>query len=144
MVHPEIRVTGLADLRRDLRRAGDMENLRQLRDGLKDAADVVAQEARSRVPSRTGAAKDSIRATAGGNTAYVRGGRARIPYYGWLDFGTRTPNRGNPRSVGPWSATGKGPSSGRFIYPAIDAKERQIAELVEDAVNRALNNLDLT
>lgn len=118
-----------------------MENLRDLRDGLKDAADVVAVEAASRVPTRTGAAKDSIRATAGGNTAYVKGGKARIPYYGWLDFGTREPNRGNPRSVGPWTGTGKGPEGGRFIYPAIDAKERQIAELVEEAVNRALDHL---
>ena len=121
-----------------------MENLRELRDGMRDAADVVAQEARSRVPSRTGTAKDSIRATAGGNTAYVKGGKARVPYYGWLDFGSRTPNRGQSRSVGPWSGTGSGPQGGRFIYPAIDAKERQIAELVEEAVNRALNRLDLT
>ena len=120
-----------------------MENLRELRDGLKDAADVVAQEARSRVPSRTGTAKDSIRATAGGNTAYVRGGKARVPYYGFLDFGSRNAVHGNPRSVGPWTGSGSGPRGGRFIYPAIDAKERQIAELVAEAVGRALDRLDL-
>ena len=137
MPRPEIRVTGLADLRRDLRRAGDMENLRELREGLRDAADVVAQEARTRVPVRSGAARDSIRATAGGNTAYVKGGKARVPHYSWLDFGSRTPNRGNPRSVGPWSGTGAGPTGGRFIYPAIDAKEREVTAAVATALDIA-------
>lgn len=138
-----VRVDGLAELRRDLRRAERVDELRQLRDGLRDAADIVATEARSRVPVRSGAARDSIRGTAGGNRAFVVGGRARVPYYGWLDFGSRQPQRGNPRSVGPWAGSGTGPRQGRFIYAAIEAKDHQIAEAVEEAVTAALRSLDL-
>jgi len=120
-----------------------MEELGLLRDGLKAAADIVAQEARRRVPRVSGRAQDSIRATAGGNTAYVVGGKARVPYYGWLDFGDRSPIAGRPRSVGPWADTGSGPKRGRFIYPAFDAKERQVIEVVDAAVGRALRKVGL-
>jgi hypothetical protein len=137
----EIRVYGLAELRRDLRRAG--EDLGDLRDGLRAAADVVARDARSRVPVRSGRARDSVRATAGGNRAYVVGGRATVPYYGWLDFGSRRPRAGRPRSVGPWAGSGQGPDRGRFIYAALDANERQVVDLISEAVNEALNRLDL-
>lgn len=143
MVAARVQVIGLKELRRDLRRSERLEDLKELRDGLKRAADVVAQEAKSRVPSRSGAARGSIRATAGGNRAYVVGGKARVPYYGWLDFGSRTPRTGQSRSVGPWSGSGKGPSKGRFIYAAIDDREREVARLVEEAVSAALRKLDL-
>jgi hypothetical protein len=133
----------LADLRRALRKAEQVDNLGQLRDGLKKAANIVADDAKSRVPVRSGAARGSLRATAGGNRAYVVGGKAKVPYYGWLDFGSRSPRTGNPRSVGPWAGSGTGPAKGRFIYAALDDRERQVVEAVSDAVNDALNRLDL-
>lgn len=143
MAQPRIRVDGLKELRRDLKRAEQLEDLRDLRDGLKAAAGVVADEARSRVPKRSGAAAGSIRATAGGNRAFVVGGKKKVPYYGWLDFGSRSPRSGQSWSVGPWTNSGKGPHKGRFIYPAIDAKDRQVVALIRDAVDKALNKLDL-
>lgn len=136
-----VRVEGMRELRRSLRTAQDTDGLRELREGLRDAANVVVRDAQGRVPSRTGRARESIRATAGGNSAYVKGGKARVPYYGWLDFGSRRPNSGQSRSVGPWSGTGGGPRGGRFIYAAIEAKERQIVELVGEALERALSRL---
>ncbi len=143
MSRVEIRVEGLRELRTVLRRVNDPDGLAELRRGLKDAAEVVARDAKSRVPVRSGAARDSIRATSGGNRAYVVGGKARVPYYGWLDFGTRYPVRGNPRSVGPWSGSGVGPEKGRFIYKAIDENEREIAMTIERALDQALRRLDL-
>lgn len=143
MSAPSVRVEGLAELRRALRRAENIEDLTELRVGMKRAADVVAQEAQSRVPSRSGRARGSVRAVSGGNRAFVVGGRKTVPYYGWLDFGTRTPRTGNPRSKGPWAGTGSGPTGGRFIYPAIDAKEREVVEITSAAVGRALNRLGL-
>lgn len=143
MSRVEVRVEGLAELRRALRKAEQIDDLAVLRDGLKKAADVVAQEARSRVPTRSGAARSSIRATSGGNRAFVVGGKAKVPYYGWLDFGSRTPRTGQSRSVGPWSNSGFGPDRGRFIYAALDARERQVVDLVSEAVNDALRRLDL-
>lgn len=141
MPAPSLRVEGLAELRRALRNAEDAEGLRELRDGLRNAAEVVARDARGRVPSRTGRTRGSVRAGVSGNRAFVIGGKARIPHYGWLDFGTRNARSGNPRSVGPWAGSGKGPRGGRFIYQAIEAKDRQIAEAVEQAINRALDRL---
>lgn len=139
----EIRVDGLADLRKALGQAGQIDDRNTLRDGLKKAANIVAEEARKRVPTRTGRARDSIRATAGGNRAYVVGGKARVPYYGWLDFGSRRPVSGQPRRVGPWANSGIGPSQGRFIYPALDATEQEVASAVAEAVDAALDRLGL-
>ena len=136
-----VRVEGMRELRRALRTAQDTDALRELREGLRDAAAVVVRDAKGRVPSRSGRARDSIRATAGGNSAYVKIGKARVPYAAWLDFGSRTPNSGNPRSVGPWAGSGAGPRGGRFIYPAIEAKDREIADLVGEALERALSRL---
>lgn len=143
MARTGVSIEGLAELRRDLQRAAQVDDLKELRDGLKDAADVVAQDAKRRVPSRSGAARGSVRATAGGNTAYVVGGRAKVPYYGWLDFGTRNPRSGNPRSEGPWAGSGKGPKKGRFIYAAIEDKSTEVSRRVEVAVSKALKKFDL-
>lgn len=139
----EIRVEGLAELRRALARAEQIDTRNELRDGLKRAADEVAQEAKRRIPRRSGRTASSVRATAGGNRAYVVGGRATVPHYGWLDFGSRRPNTGNPRSVGPWSGSGKGPDGGRFIYPALDDREGQVVRLVTHAVSEVLRKAGL-
>ena len=143
MPNVEIRVEGLAGLRRALKEAEQIERRNELRDGLKAAADAVAKDAKRRVPVRSGAARDSLRATAGGNRAYVVGGKARVPYYGWLDFGSRSPVQGNPRSRGPWAGSGTGPAKGRFIYPALDAREAQVVRLVEHAVSEVLRKAGL-
>lgn len=139
-----IRVEGIRELRKALRDAEDIENLKEFREGLKAAAELVAEDARGRVPSVTGRAAASLRATAGGNKAYVQGGKAAVPYYGWLDFGTRNPNIGNPRSVGPWSGTGPGPAKGRFIYPALEAREDEVRAAVEKGVDAMNKKVGLT
>lgn len=133
-----VQVTGLREIRSDLRKIGDTERLRELRDGLKEAASVVADEAQRRVPVVSGKARKSIRSLVSGNSAFVAGGKKTVPYYGWLDFGTRTPRSGQPRSSGPWTGTGSGPAEGRFIYPAIEAKKEEVVRLVDQAMGRAL------
>lgn len=137
-MRPEIRVEGLAELRRDLTRAGQMDARGDLRDGLKAAADIVAVKARGNASQFSQRASDSIRATAGGNRAFVVGGRSSLPWYGWADFGSRTPVSGRPRSVGPWAGSGKGPAKGRFIYPAIDSTESAVVAAVARSVSNAL------
>ncbi len=128
-------VVGLAELRRDLRQLGDTEGLAEVRDALRSAARLVADDARRRIPVKTGLARDSVRPTVSGNRAFVRGGRTTVPYYGWLDFGSRRPRSGQPRSVGPWALTGRGPDRGRFIYAAIDDR-------IDDVVRLVGNSLD--
>jgi hypothetical protein len=136
-----VNVSGLAEVRRDLRRLGDAEELKEVRDALKHGAEIVAADARRRVGG-TGRTAASIRGTAGGNKAYVVGGKASVPYYGWLDFGSRKAKTGQPRSVGPWAGTGKGPLKGRFIYPAIGAKSDEVARFVGQAIDRVARRMD--
>lgn len=143
VARPTISVEGIAELRRALKAAGEMESLAEFRDGLKAAAEIVAKDARSRVVRRSGRAADSIRATAGGNRVFVRGGKSTVPYYGWLDFGSRTPISGRPRSVGPWARSGAGPRGGRFIYPAVERNEDRVVEALDRAVRNVLRDEDL-
>lgn len=139
----EIRVYGLADLRRTLGQMERIDDRNELRSGLKAAGEVVTRDAQGRIRSRTGRSKQGIRTVSGGNRTYVAEGGARFPHLNWLDFGARTPMLGNPRSVGPWAGSGPGPDGGRFIYPAIDARERQIVLLVQKAISEALRRIGL-
>jgi hypothetical protein len=137
----EIQIEGLAKLRRGLKEI-DPQLQKDLRTALLPTANRVADTARGNVPSRTGRAASSIRGGISGNNAYVQGGRSTVPYFGWLDFGARTPKTGNPRTVGPWAGTGPGPARGRFIYPAIDSQhdaiERAAAQAIDDIIQKAL------
>jgi hypothetical protein len=136
-----VRVEGIADLRRGLRKI-DPELAKEFRGSILPIAEKVAADARSRVPSKSGRAAASIRGGVSGNNAYVQGGKKSVPYFGWLDFGARTPQTGRPRSVGPWAKSGPGLSKGRFIYPAIganrDAIEKQAVEAIDAIIERVL------
>lgn len=131
-----VKVKGLNELRRGLTSV-DPALAKTLRVGLKRAATVVADEAKTRVPVRSGRARGSIRATTSGARAFVKGGKDSVPYYGWLDFGARTPRSGFPRRHGPWADSGRGPALGRFIYPALEAKRDEVIDLVAKAVENA-------
>lgn len=133
----QIETAGLRELHRALKQA-EPQLQKQLSRDLKDAAEIVAAEARSRVPSRTGRAAASIRSGSAMKGAYVAGGKGSVKYYGWLDFGSRTPVSGNARSVGPWKGSGQGPKQGRFIYPALTAKRDEVLAVVERAVEKSI------
>lgn len=133
----ELQVDGLKQLRSALRKLDD-DSLKNLRDSLKKAGDVVASDARRRAFAFSKRAAATIRTTAGGNTVYVMGGKAKLPWYGWADFGSRTPVSGNPRSVGPWKGSGSGPARGRFIYPALDDNFERLVSVVADAVGDSI------
>lgn len=134
-----IRVTGLRELRSALIKA-DKEAAKELRVGLKRAAEIVADDARGRIPvGQTGRARRAVKAGTSGAAGIVRARKSDVPYYGWLDFGTRQPISGRPRSIGPWKASGAGPKGGRFIYPALHDKRREVERSVEQAINRAMD-----
>lgn len=137
-----VEVSGLKELRKALRDA-DPALAKELSRRLKTAADMVATDAKGRVPVQSGRARGSIRPSVSGNKAYVVGGKAKVPYYGWLDFGSRRPTTGNLRSRGPWAGSGRGPKEGRFIYPAIRANSRKLRDLVADAVDDMKRKVDL-
>lgn len=137
----EVQIEGLKALRAGLKKI-DPQLQKDLRNDLLPVANKVADTARGRVPSKSGRAASSIRGGVSGNNAYVQGGRKTVPYFGWLDFGSRNPVSGNPRSVGPWAKSGAGPARGRFMYPAIDENrdhiETQAAEAIDRIIDKAL------
>lgn len=139
MPNVTIKVDGesLKSLQKALKKA-DTSIAKNLRNELKDAAGIVSTSAKGKVPSRSGRAAGSIRSGSTLKGAYVAGGKASVKYYGWLDFGTRRPVIGNPRSVGPWAGSGKGPTKGRFIYPALDEKFNEVVDAVQTAVDRSI------
>ena len=130
-----IRVEGLKELRRSIAKLPEVKN--GLRQDLLDIGRKIVTDAQSTVPTgKTGKAKASIRAGVSGNNAYIAGGKKTVPYYGWLDFGTRNPQSGQRRSQGPWKRSGKGPERGRFLYPAIDRNAKNIKKAAVKAFDR--------
>lgn len=90
-----IKIDGLAQFSRNLKKI-DSELPKALRIAMNEAADVVVQAARPKVPKRTGRAARSIRVASTRTAVRVRAGGRRAPYYSWLDFGGRV---GRRRSV---------------------------------------------
>jgi carbon monoxide dehydrogenase subunit G len=71
----------------------------------KDAAEIVAGEARSLVPVKTGKLRGSIRTATQQRKAIVRAGGARVPYanpihWGWFRRGIK-PNQFFSRAINP-------------------------------------------
>jgi hypothetical protein len=129
-----IRITGLREIQAALRQL-DGESQKQLRVVLNSAAQAVVGGASRRVPTKTGAARQSIRAASGQREAKVSGGSKKVPYYGWLDFGGKV---GRARSVSrPFL------QSGRYIYPAYDANKDSIGKALSQALVDLCRNVGL-
>lgn len=131
-----LEIKGLAEFQKALREVNPIL-AKKLDDELTVIAEKVAVGARGRVPSVSGRARGSIVAGAGSGGPFVKGGGSRAPYYGWLDFGTRTPRRHQSRRLGPWKRTGKGPIEGRYIFPQIDQDRDEIIKAASDAFAKA-------
>ena len=134
-----VEVAGLREFQKGLKKLNP-ELDKSLKAELKTVAEVVADDARGRVPSKSGRARKSVRAGADAKGPYVQGGKASVPYYPWLDFGSRRAVSGHPRSAGPWFKSGAGPKKGRFIYPAIDENQARIIEGATQALETARGN----
>lgn len=145
MATGRIEVTGLKELRRDLK-ALDAEGAykAQLRDAGKQAAEVVAEEARNRArrgavtlagtrASMGGAAIASIRSLAGQTRATVALGKASIPYAGGWEFGSGGANRQFPARR----------QGGYNLYPAIEDKREEVIKVYSREIGALLKRYDL-
>lgn len=120
-----IKIGGLREFQAALK-AMDGEAQKQLRVVLNDAAATVAGAAGRRVPVRSGKARASLRAQSSQREAKVVGGSAKVPYYGWLDFGGKV---GKHRSVSRRFVT-----EGRYMYPAFHANRDSIYAALQAAL----------
>lgn len=126
-----IRIVGLREFRKALKEmGGDLP--RQIRVALNSVAETVAGGARRRVPSRTGKARASLKVSSGQLEARIKGGAARVPYYGWLDFGGRV-GRGR---TGPNTGATRRPfiQSGRYMYPSYSANRDTVHKALEQVL----------
>jgi hypothetical protein len=120
-----IKVEGLVDFQRSLR-ALDADLPKALRVAHNAAAQIVVDFARTRVPTRSGKAARSVRATSSQRDARVTGGGARVPYYPWLDFGGRVGRRHAIRR--PFI------KGGRYIYEGYTQRRGDVEQALTTAL----------
>ena len=113
MAAAAIRIEGLAEFRAALRRC-DPALAKGVREGLKDAAQIVAYEAKRRAPVRSGMLKGSVRSFAAGNRAGVRVNARRVSagYPGGYPY---------PRRI-----EFEGGGARAFVAPALEAKRDEV------------------
>lgn len=117
-----IKISGLREFQRGLKSI-DNDLPKALRLALNDAVSIVADEARSRVPRRSGTAAASIKTRSTRTLARVVGGGNRAPYYPWLDFGGRV---GRSHAVHrPFL------KEGRYIFRAYETRKGEFGEKLE-------------
>lgn len=134
----KIETTGIRELRKALRDT-DPELVKEFRREFKAVAEIVAADARSTMPARSGRARGSVRAVSGGNTVYVKGGKATVPYYGWLDFGGVLRPSGRRRGTQFRPVLG----DGRYLYPAIRRNRDRLIKAAEATFDRAARKVGL-
>ena len=118
-----IKIKGLAEFNRNLRKL-DADLPKALRMAHNEAAQLVVDWAKPRVPRRSGKAAGTLKARSTRTESRVQGGSKRVPYYPWLDFGGR---------VGPKKSVRR-PfiKEGRYIYPGLSANYGKFTEVLTD------------
>jgi hypothetical protein len=114
-----LQVAGLNDIRRGLKGV-DRELPKGVRLVLNQVANVLIDATKPKIPTRSGAARDSLKAASSQTTARISAGGRRAPYYPWLDFGGTT---GRKKSVK--RAFYK---KGRYIYVTLGEQHDAIQE----------------
>jgi hypothetical protein len=120
-----VKIEGFKEFRRNLR-ALDRDLGKAVRLAFNDAADLVVQDARARVPARSGRARGTVRALSTQTFARVSGGGNRAPYYPWLDFGGRVGRRHAVRR--PFL------KEGRYIYRSFSQNRGRFIEVMQDGL----------
>jgi HK97 gp10 family phage protein len=88
MADPRIEVDGVKELQRLLRKVESKEINKAIRSANKSSANVIAEEAKTIVPVRSGRLQRSIKAQGSQSSGSVKAGSAaRVPYAGVIHFG---------------------------------------------------------
>lgn len=118
-----ITVEGLKEFSRALRKL-DNDLPKALRLAHNEAAEIIVDYTKSRVPRKTGRAAGTVKAKSTRTESRVSEGSKSVPYVAWLDFGGRV---GRNRSV-------RRPfvQEGRYLYPALSANRDEFARLLTE------------
>jgi hypothetical protein len=120
-----IKIEGLAAFTRNLKKL-DTDLPKALRMAFNGCADVVVNDARQSIPTKSGKAKASVKSRSTSTASRVVGGSNKVPYYPWLDFGGKVGKGGSVRR--PFI------KHGRYIYNAYFDNQKRYAELVEKSL----------
>lgn len=131
-----ISVAGLAEAQRALRDV-DSRLGTALRKALNEAADIVVQDAKPRVPVRSGAARASLRVSSTQTRTRVSAGGKKSRYFPWLDFGGKRRGRGGGIAERPFRKTG------RYVWHSLARKRPLIVETIETGVVAVLRQAGL-
>lgn len=128
-------VHGLRETRDGLKSLSD-EAAKELTDALRAVAETVAEDARSRVPSKTGAAARSYRPRGNAKGASIAFGGPKAPYAPWLDFGGRKHGDLKGKTTGRTQPIDRPIiEGGRYLYPALHDNLEEITETVARTLN---------
>lgn len=123
----KVEVGGLAQLSRALK-AVDSEAPKQLRLGFNDAANLLIDRAKPKIPTVSGAARRSLVARSTRTSARVAVGGKRAPYFPWVSFGGEGRVKGRPPKR-------EFIREGRDIYPTLREIRPLIAQTLQDRVS---------
>lgn len=128
MARPVVRVEGLDELRRELRRVKDRELDDEMRRVHQDLGAAVVKRATPNVPVRTGALRASVRAAGTVRDAIGRAGKASVPYAPVIHWGHRV--RGIPprRFLTDAAAT--------LERDIVDRYDRHVADMLDKVIGR--------
>ena len=126
-----LRVHGLIDLQKELRDY-DKALPKRLRVANLAAAEVIAEEARERVPEQSGRLRRSTRAKAQQRGASVTSGsKARVPYAGPVHWGWNSRPQGGSNTAVP------------YISEALDEKYGEMKDKYRQEINDLKDDLNL-
>jgi hypothetical protein len=122
-----VTVTGLREFSKSLRRL-DSEAVKGLRIVMNEAVQIVIDDARPKIPVRTGAAVGTLKARSTRTAAKLQMGGDKAPYMPWLDFGGRV---GKNKSVSrPFY------KEGRYVYVSLRERRPDIEKAMQDGIVR--------
>jgi hypothetical protein len=130
-----VEITGLREFQRALKDA-ESGLPKMLRVVLNDAANVLIDYARPKIPSKSGRARASLKPRSSQRAVRIAVGGTKAPYYPWLDFGGqgKTHNRPPPRPF---------IKAGRYLYPGLSAKHEEITAKMSDGLTELARSAGL-
>lgn len=134
----KITVTGLREFQQAVK-AMDAGLPKTMRLVFNDAAGLVIDWARPRIPSKTGRARASLKARSSQREVRVALGGNRAPWVPWLDFGGEGKRKGRP-AARPFIR------DGRFLYQGLKVKRADVTDLMTAGLTQLAKDagLDVT
>ena len=117
MAGRQVSVEGARELRKALKTVGD-EAKAGLKETNVEVAEIVARAAVTKVPTQSGALRETVRAAGAQTRASVKAGFKKVPYAGPIHFG--------------WPARNIAPQP--FLYDALDARRGEVVDAYQNGM----------